>query len=165
MITSKLRKGLILSTLPHQCSFSEDVRAGAQTWQGIGVDTGAMEACSLPPCSSNLPVCFLMEVAPFGLGPPCQSLIKKIPYKPTYSLILWKHFLNWAFSDDSGLCQVDIKVVNRTSPGVSHWLRRTYEGSQERDAFVSRDRPSCMTYRLGTMPSHVWGSHGNEGSF
>ena len=116
LINSKLREGFILSTLPHQCSFSEDVRAGAQAWQGIGVDTGAMEVCSLPPCSSNLPVSFLIEVAPFGLGPPCQSLIKKIPYKSTYNLVFWKHFLNWAFSDDSsGLCQVDIKLVNRTA--------------------------------------------------
>ena len=40
-----------------------------------------------------------------------QSLIKKIPYRLVYSPKLQKHFHSWGsfFSDDSSLCQIDIK--------------------------------------------------------
>ena len=50
------------------------------------------------------------------LGPPHQSLIKKMLYRLAYSPIIWRHFLNRGFllSDGDSLCQVDI---NQASPG------------------------------------------------
>ena len=47
-----------------------------------------------------------------GLGPPSSITTKKMPYRLTYSLILLGRFLSWdSFSsDDSSLCQVDIRV-------------------------------------------------------
>jgi hypothetical protein len=47
-----------------------------------------------------------------ALGPPHQSLIKKIIYRLAYNPILWRHILNGGslFSDDFSLCQVDIKL-------------------------------------------------------
>ena len=42
-----------------------------------------------------------------------QSLIKKMPYRLVYSPILWKTFSQLRLlSDDSSLCQVDIKLVS-----------------------------------------------------
>lgn len=37
-----------------------------------------------------------------------QSLIKNMPYRLAYSLVLWWHFLNWGsfLSDDFSLCQL-----------------------------------------------------------
>ena len=43
-----------------------------------------------------------------------SSLIKNMLYRCVYSLIIQRHFLNWGFlfSDNSSLCQVDIKPVS-----------------------------------------------------
>ena len=47
-----------------------------------------------------------------GWALPHQSLIKESPYRTAYSLITWRHFLHWGslVSDDSSLCQADIKL-------------------------------------------------------
>jgi hypothetical protein len=66
---------------------------------------------------------FLIEprTASPGMAPPtmgwplpCQLLIRKMLFKPAYSLILWRHFLNCGsfLSDDFSSCQVDIKLSN-----------------------------------------------------
>ena len=65
--------------------------------------------------------CFLIEprstspwVEPptMGWASPSQSLLKRIPYRPAYNLILWRYFLNWVslLSDDFSLWQFDIKL-------------------------------------------------------
>jgi hypothetical protein len=48
-----------------------------------------------------------------GWALPHQSLVEQMSYRFAYSLILWRHFLSWDFllSDNSNLCQVDIKLV------------------------------------------------------
>jgi hypothetical protein len=67
--------------------------------------------------------CFLIQswTASPGMAPPTmhwalphQSLIKKMPYRFAFSLILQGHCLGWIFllSDDFSLCQVDIKIVS-----------------------------------------------------
>jgi hypothetical protein len=45
---------------------------------------------------------------------PHQSLVKKMSYRLAYNLNLWRYFLNRGFplSDDSTLCQVDVKLAN-----------------------------------------------------
>jgi hypothetical protein len=56
-----------------------------------------------------------------GMVPPTmdwahhQSFTKTIPYRPVYSLVLWRHFLNWGslLSDGCTLCQVDIKLGSK----------------------------------------------------
>jgi hypothetical protein len=63
--------------------------------------------------------CFLIELrttnqmAPLTLcwTLPNGSLVKKMPYGLSYSLILWRHFLNWGslLSDDFYLSHVDTK--------------------------------------------------------
>jgi hypothetical protein len=52
-----------------------------------------------------------------GLVLPTSIINKKT--KAVYSLILWKHFINGGFllSDDSNICQVDIKLASTMLPG------------------------------------------------
>ena len=47
-----------------------------------------------------------------GLGPPLPITIETVPSRLAFSLILWRCFLRWdsLLSDDSSLCQVDIKL-------------------------------------------------------
>lgn len=65
-----------------------------------------------------------------GMAPPTMdwdlphwSLIKKMPYSLPYTLILWRHFLSWGslLSDDSSLCQADIKLASTGRP-IIHFL-------------------------------------------
>jgi hypothetical protein len=66
--------------------------------------------------------CFPIKLNPISPGmapstkglPSPQSLIKKVFYRPSYSMLLWRHFLNWGsfLSDDSSLGQVDIKLFS-----------------------------------------------------
>ena len=67
--------------------------------------------------------CFLIEPRTINPGVasstdgcpfPHEPLIKEMSCRPDYYLILWKHFLNWysLLSDDSSLCQVDIKLAS-----------------------------------------------------
>jgi hypothetical protein len=61
-----------------------------------------------------------------GLGPP--TLITKKMLYIAYGLMLWRHFLSWGslLSDNSSLCQVDIKLASTPSIsfqalcGISH---------------------------------------------
>lgn len=51
-----------------------------------------------------------------GCALPHQPRIKNMLFMLAYSPTLWKHFLNWEslFSDESSLCEVDIKPLNTT---------------------------------------------------
>ena len=75
--------------------------------------TEVMEECCLVVCSSiACPACFLIEprggTTSNGLGPPLSIT----SYEMSYSQILWRHFLSRGslLSDNSRLCQVDIKL-------------------------------------------------------
>ena len=128
MIKSKLRiKGLSdLCFHIHSPSLRE-VRTGTQPGQDpeVGADAEAMEGCCLLAYSS----CFPIEPRTTSPGwyqidgsLPHQSLIKKIPYMPVYSLR--RHFLSWVslLSDDSSLCQVD-NISHHTGSVLDHWGR------------------------------------------
>jgi hypothetical protein len=52
-----------------------------------------------------------------------HSRIKKTHYRFLYSLVLWRHFLNWGspLSDEFSLGQVDIKLASINDPlSASH---------------------------------------------
>jgi hypothetical protein len=79
---------------------------------------------AISPADTPPPVCFLIEprttnpgMAPPTLGwvLPYQSIVKELPYRPSYSLIWWKCFLHWGplLSGNSRLCQVDIKLTRK----------------------------------------------------
>lgn len=55
-----------------------------------------------------------MTTPTMGWGLLHHSLIKKTFCQLDYSQILWSHFLSWGslLSQDSSLCQIDIKVVS-----------------------------------------------------
>jgi hypothetical protein len=68
--------------------------------------------------------CFLIEprttssgmaIPTMGWALPCQSLVKKMPYRLAYGPVLWRQFLKGGsfLSDDLSLCQVDIKPTNK----------------------------------------------------
>lgn len=63
---------------------------------------------------------FLYNSGPFCLGMasssadrmlPRQSLVKKVPHRPAYRPVRWRHFLNWSspFPDDPSLPQANSK--------------------------------------------------------
>lgn len=65
-----------------------------------------------------------------GLGLPHQFLIKKMPYRLAYSLILWEQFLSGGFllCRDSSLCQVDsAQSTIHGSPSRNCWIETTEE--------------------------------------
>lgn len=91
-------------------------------------DAETMEGCYLLACFSWLAqMAFLQKPGPSAPGWSHaqwtvllnQLLIKKILYKLAYSLIIWKHFVNWGsfLSDDFRLCQVDRKLANTATQG------------------------------------------------
>ena len=129
------REGFVWLMLPHHSSSLKEVRTGTQAGQepkgrswcrghGGALLTGFLiMACS---------ACFLMEsrttspgMTPLtlGLALPHQSLIKEMPYRSAYSLILWRHFLNWdsLLSDDFSLCHIDIKLSSTGRIGIYIW--------------------------------------------
>jgi hypothetical protein len=103
---------VILLTLPYISSLSTAVKTGTST----GADTETMKEYHFLACSA----CSLIEprtTSP-GMAPPTMgwalthiSIIKKMPYRLAYSLIVWRHFLNWGslLSNDFSVHQVDIK--------------------------------------------------------
>jgi hypothetical protein len=123
------RKVFIWCTLHHYCSSLK--KSGQELKQGWSpesrADAEAMEECCLLACSLWLAqLASLYNPGPPspGLAPPTaswtfphQSLIKEMPYSLSYSPILLKYFLNWAsfLSDDSSLCQVDLKLAREIS--------------------------------------------------
>lgn len=108
------RRGKGLSQLR---SITEEVRTGTQMQQepwGRNWPRTWRDACLLP-CSA----CFLIEPGTTcpGMVPPTvgwafphQLLIKNMPYRLVYSLVLWRRFLSWGFPllDDSSFCQEDL---------------------------------------------------------
>jgi hypothetical protein len=78
-------------------------------------------------------VCFLIEPRSIssGVAPatvawslPHRSLIKKMPYRLAYSLILWRIFLNWGPSP-----QADIKLASQLpqwNPSVNFSISNTF---------------------------------------
>ena len=100
------RKGFIWLTLPYQ--HSQSVNEESQYRNPNGAGTWHLERCRghgqmlltdllFVACSA----CFLIEprttspgmVAP-TVGP--QSLLMQMPYRLAYSLIFWRHFLDWS---------------------------------------------------------------------
>jgi hypothetical protein len=80
-----------------------------------------------------------------GLTPPPMSLINKTSYRPTYSQILWSHFLNWDSlpSDDYSLCQVDIWQAS--TGGLSAKTSYcSFTGPKFSATCISRSRGSCV---------------------
>ena len=81
---------------------------------GAEVMVDALRAC--PSCFIIVPMTDRPGAQPptMGWARSQQSLIKEMPYRLAYSLILWRDFHNYGFllSDDSRLCQVDIKLTS-----------------------------------------------------
>ena len=128
--------GRVCLTLPHQCSPSKEVRTGTQTGQKPGgrswcrccegmLLTGLLRmACSVCSLIESRTSNLLMAPPTMGLALSQPPLIKTTPYRFTFSWILWKHFLNWGslLSDDSSLCQVDIKVASTNVVFEITWI-------------------------------------------
>jgi hypothetical protein len=104
------------------CQTGQELKQG-RTWRQELMQRPWRSAAywiALMACSA----CFLIEprTTSLGMAPPTmgiphgphQSLIKKMPNKLAYSLILWRQFLNRSsfFSDDSTLCQVNRQLAS-----------------------------------------------------
>lgn len=103
--------------------------------------------------------CFLQKPgvpATMGWAFSYQLLVMKMLSRLTYNPILWRHFLSRSsfLSDDSNLCQVDIKTSQHTSPAetVLLWV---YHGQQlgggRITALQASPWPSCFV-----LSFYVW---------
>ena len=122
------RKDFILFTLIYPQVITEEVRAGARRqelmqrlWRKLLIGVFLI-ACS-----------WFSHGTHHGLGPPISITNYEMPYRLAYSLILRRHFLNGGchLSDDSSLCQVDVKIA-RTA---SQW-ERVEKGALLSDAMI-----------------------------
>ena len=120
------RKVLFHLTLPQYYAFMKS-GIGTQTGQELGDrrrcrDQGITYWLLPLTCLA----CSLLEprTASPGMTPPTtgcalshQSQIKYMPFMLAYSLILWRQFLSLSsfHSDDSSLCQVDIKPASTST--------------------------------------------------
>ena len=123
------KKEFVHLMLPHHNSLKE-VRTGTQAGKNLEADAEAMEGCCLLACSSWLsqPACYRTHdhqsrggPTHNGLGPPHQSLIKKMPYSLALRR-LWRHFLNWGSSLSEDSNRVWYKISKHTywkSPLIS----------------------------------------------
>ena len=122
MINNSLRRmGFIWLTCPQNSASSKVVSAGTHTGQEPGDRSwcrghgGVLLTVLLPMACS---VCFPIEpssgiaLLTMGGALPCQSQLKTIPDRFTYSLVLWRHFLSWGsfLPNAFSLCQGDIKL-------------------------------------------------------
>lgn len=116
------RKGFIWLILPGNSPSLKEVRAG--TWcRSWCSGHGGRLLTGLLPCLAQPAFLEARSTSPRVAPPtmdwalPDQSLIKILPYRFAYSQILWRHSLNWGslLSDDSGLCQADIKLASTQS--------------------------------------------------
>lgn len=118
------RKGFFWLTVQNHCSSLKEVRTGTEIGQEPGTQRwyrghGRLLFISLFIMAYSS--CFLIkprttypETLHNGLGPPHQSLNKKMPYRLVYSFIFCRYFLNWGpfISDDYTFCQVDRKLAS-----------------------------------------------------
>ena len=104
-------KKFIWLMLPHHCVSLKEVRTGTWRqelmqgpWGGGGLNDTLLIASS---------AWFLIEYPQWAGLSPHKSLIKTMPYRLAYNLILWRHLLNWGplLFSNSSLYQVDIKLA------------------------------------------------------
>ena len=131
------RKGFISSIV---CSpSSREARAGTQS-RNLDAET---EAEALTACFS-----WLAQFACPGLVQPTvgwalrfQLLIDKILIKLAYMPILWRYFQLWfSFSDNSSLCQVDIKNSHHNMSTIQHLPLRFKEHHRKGSKKIVRVR-------------------------
>lgn len=112
------RKEFIWCTCPYLCSSWKEIRTRTHTGQEpesknwcrghrgvllIDLLLIVFSACFLIESRITIPE---MTPSTMGCALPHQSLIKEMPYRNAYNLILWKYFHNWdsLFSDNFSLC-------------------------------------------------------------